>query len=105
MIKRDSICPLCGGKMTVIELLDACEEYSSLELGLLSAHCPHCQGHLEVRPGDGRIDIGYTQGNTDPRFELATSLACDDLTVEVQKQPPVLSLHMAGRRWQFRVAD
>lgn len=59
MINRHSGCPLCGGKLSALELLDACDELADAALGVLAARCPYCQGHLEIRPVAGGIEVGY----------------------------------------------
>ena len=37
MTHRHSGCPLCGGKLSALDLLNACDELADAELGILSA--------------------------------------------------------------------
>lgn len=99
-MKRDSSCPLCGAKMTPMELLDACSELINAELGVLSAGCPYCQGALEIRPEDDRIDIGYCVGADDVRFDVVNSLPCAGL--RVSRSAGGLALKAAERNWTFQ---
>lgn len=98
-MKRDSSCPLCGAKMTPIELLGACTDLAHGDLGVLSAHCPYCQGALEVRPANQRIDIGYCVGTSDVRFDAVISLPCAGLAVS--RSDAGLALKMPERSWIF----
>jgi len=100
-MKRDSSCPLCGAKMTPTELLDACSELVNAELGVLSARCPYCQGALEIRPVDDRVDIGYCVGADDVRFDVVISLLCAEL--RVSRSAGGLALNTAERNWTFPV--
>lgn len=104
MINRHSGCPLCGGKLSATDLLNACDGVADATLGVLSARCPFCQGHLEVRPAAGRIDIGYAVGTTSRRFDVATSLACDGLEIVATDEPGCLHLKSPERTWEFHEA-
>ena len=97
VIKRASNCPLCGAKMTALELLDACTEFIDPHLGILEAHCPYCQGYLEVMPSAGQVDIGYRVA--DVRFDSALSLPCDGLVVE--RTAGSMALKTQERSWAF----
>lgn len=99
VIKRTSNCPLCGAKMTAMELLDACTELIDPHLGILEAHCPYCQGYLEVMPAAGRLDIGYRVANT--RFDVALSLPCLGLEVVRSENMNGMTLKVPGRSWEF----
>jgi len=102
MTKRHSGCPLCGGKLTSLDLLDACDEFADADLGVLSARCPFCQGLLEIRPADGCIEIGYVVGGAgNRRFDVAFSLPLDGLTVE-SGEAASLQLRSPERTWVFR---
>jgi hypothetical protein len=101
VIKRSSNCPLCGAKLTAIALLDACTEIIDWRLGVLEAHCPYCQGYLEVMPAAGRADIGYMVGTNHERFDLAHSLPCEGLEVERATDTNCLTLKAPGRSWRF----
>ena len=103
MTNRHSGCPLCGGKLSALDLLDACDELVDAELGVLAARCPHCQGRLEIRPDQGRIDIGYLVG-TSPRFDVAFSLVCEGLEIVSDKEPDCLRLLAPARHWAFHEA-
>ena len=100
-MKRDSSCPLCGAKMTPTELLDACLELVNAELGVLSARCPYCQGALEIRPVDDRVDVGYCVGSAEVRFDVVISLPCAGL--RVSRSAGGLVLNTAERNWTFPV--
>lgn len=101
MINRHSGCPLCGGKLTAHDLLDACDGLADAVLGVLSARCPFCQGHLEIRPATGRIDIGYSAGTDVRRFDVAASLACDGLEIVATDEAACLRLRSPERTWEF----
>ena len=88
--------------MTPINMIDACMEISSAELGVLAARCPHCQGNFEIRPATDRIDLGYCDGGPVVRFDVAFSLSFAGLVVEHGEDPPVLVLRTSDRRWVFR---
>lgn len=103
MTHRHSGCPLCGGKLSALDLLNACDELADAELGVLSARCPHCQGRLEIRPGEGKIDIGYLVGNASPRFDVVFSLACAGLEV-LPDSDGSLRLTTPTQHWEFREA-
>ena len=99
--KRSSNCPLCGAKLTAVELLDTCTELIDSQLGVLEAHCPYCQGYLEVVPAVGRVDIGYLFG-TDPKcFNLAHSLPYEGLEVMRAKDMNCVMIKAPGRSWNF----
>jgi hypothetical protein len=104
MTKRHSGCPLCGGKLTALDLLNACDELADADLGVLSARCPHCQGRLEIRPAAGQIDIGYIVGANQPRFDVAFSIDCAGLEIVASEESASLSLRAAEQRWEFREA-
>jgi len=100
--KRDSRCPLCGAGLTAVELLDNCADLIDSRLGVVEAHCPHCQGYLEVMPASGRVDIGYLIGAARERFDTALSLPYESLDVARTDNPVCLSLRAPGRSWEFR---
>lgn len=100
--KRDSSCPLCGAQLAATELLDAGMELIDARFGVLSALCPHCQGYLEVLPTSDRLDVGYTLGTGNLRFEVAVSLPCQGLRVERSEKPPRLILKSPECNWEFR---
>lgn len=100
-MKRESDCPLCGARMTPAELLDACGELLSPELGVLAAHCPHCQGYIEVRPSPGQLEIGYLSNGASPRFEAVIALPSPNLECHRGAVPVHLSISLAGRYWAF----
>ena len=101
MVKqRTSICPLCGAQFSAIELLDTCTELVDAQLGVLDAHCPHCQGQLQVMPAAGRVDIGYLCGPAPQRFERALTLPCAGL--ELCSDIEALRLKAGGRAWEFK---
>lgn len=100
MVKRESGCPLCGARLEAAALLDACSGLLDADLGVLAARCPACQGYLEVRPVEGRLDIGYLSGaGAGQRFEVALSLLAEGLAVEAAGD--VLRVALAGRHWAF----
>jgi hypothetical protein len=101
MTKRHSGCPLCGGKLTALDLLNACDELVDADLGVLAARCPHCQGRLEIRPVAGQIDIGYVVGTDKPRFDVALSLACADLEIVAGGASDCLRLRTPDQHWEF----
>lgn len=100
-MKRDSDCPLCGAKLTPGELLDACGELLSPALGILAAHCPHCQGYIEVRPDRGSLQIGYLKGGSPALFEAVITLPCAGLEVQASTDNTRLTVALAGRSWIF----
>lgn len=99
MSHRHSGCPLCGGQLTALDLLNACDELADASLGILSARCPYCQGCLEIRPAAGRIEIGYIVGR---RFDVAFSLDCVGLEVLADAGDGSLRLRMPDKGWEFR---
>jgi hypothetical protein len=99
MARREASCPLCGAKLTPAQVLDACEEIADEKLGVLACHCPYCQGHLEVMPAAGRLDIGYLRNG---RFDVVLTLAGEGLTVLRDTASGTLRVRMAGRDWKFR---
>jgi hypothetical protein len=101
VVKREASCPLCGARMQAAELLDACDEVVDASLGVLSAHCPYCQGYLEVMPREGFVDIGYLAVGGLKRFEVALTLPCDGLTVRPLEDGSAMALEANGRRWRF----
>lgn len=99
MSHRHSGCPLCGGQLTALDLLNACDELADASLGILAARCPHCQGRLEIRPAAGHIEIGYIVGQ---RFDVAFSLDCAGLEVLADAGDGSLRLRMQEKGWEFR---
>jgi len=99
MSHRHSGCPLCGGQLTALDLLNACDELADASLGILAARCPYCQGRLEIRPAAGRIEIGYIVGQ---RFDVAFSLDCAGLEVLADAGDGSLRLRMPEKGWEFR---
>lgn len=99
-IKRESSCPLCGAKMSAAQLLDGCGGIVDAQLGVLDAHCPFCQGYLEVMPTADGIEIGYMASAGAARFDVVLSLPCDGLTV-VRTASHGLRLTAPGRTWEF----
>ncbi|MDK9725227.1 MAG: hypothetical protein OEL88_10065 [Sterolibacteriaceae bacterium MAG5] len=100
MVKRESGCPLCGARLDAAALLDACSGLLDAGLGVLAARCPACQGYLEVRPVEGRLDLGYLGGaGSAGRFEVALSLLAEGLAVE--RHDDTLRVALAGRHWAF----
>jgi hypothetical protein len=104
MINRHSGCPLCGGKLSALELLDACDELTDAALGVLAARCPYCQGHLEIRPVAGCIEVGYIVGTGVRRFDVAASLPCAGLEIVATEQADCLQLSAPDRNWAFSAA-
>ena len=102
MTHRHSGCPLCGGKLTALDLLNACDELIDADLGVLSARCPYCQGRLEIRPAAGQIDIGYIVGSELPRFDVAFSLDCAGLEIIAGGEADCLHLRTPTRHWTLR---
>ncbi len=102
MNHRHSGCPLCGGKLTALDLLNACFELSDAELGVLAARCPHCQGLLEIRPGAGQLDVGYVVGKGQPRFDVAFTLVCEGLEIMASDEAGCLQLSTPAKNWTFR---
>ena len=101
MVRREPGCPLCGARLTAPQLLDACSGLLDATLGVLEACCPFCQGHLEVRPVPGRVELGYLADAGTPRFDMALSLPCPELAV-LHLADGGLALAMPERRWDFR---
>jgi hypothetical protein len=101
VIKRDSRCPLCGATMTPANLIDACSGLLNETLGVLAARCPHCQGQLEMRPGQDQIELGYCADGEAPRFDVAYTLPCPGLQVERLEAAPGLQLIHGERVWSF----
>lgn len=101
MTNRHSGCPLCGGKLTALDLLNACDELADAAHGVLSARCPFCQGRLEIRPAAGQIDIGYVVGTDQRRFDVAFSLACEGLEMVAGDEMGGLRLRTSEQRWAF----
>lgn len=102
MTHRHSGCPLCGGKLTAFDLLNACDELVDAGLGVLAARCPYCQGRLEIRPAAGQIDLGYIVGADRPRFDVAFSLDCAGLEIVAGDEADGLHLRTPEQRWEFR---
>ena len=102
MIKPELRCPLCGARMTPIDMMDACTEIANAELGVLAARCPHCQGQFEIRPATDQIDLGYCGGTTVIRFDVALSLAVAGLVVKRGEDLTSLVLNTPDRVWKFR---
>lgn len=100
-MKRESSCPLCGARMTPMDLLDACTGLIDADLGVLEAQCPHCQGNLEIRPADAEIDIGYCVGGTETHFETALVLPYPGLNVQRAADGSALVLSAPEREWTF----
>jgi hypothetical protein len=96
--RREGQCPLCGAKLTPTQVLDACEEIADAALGALTCRCPYCQGHFDVRPGEGRVDIGYVQYD---RFDCVLSLPCTGLAVLRDTTTGALRVHSAECEWAF----
>jgi hypothetical protein len=101
VIKRDSQCPLCGAAMTPADLIEACSGLLNLELGVLTARCPHCQGHFEIQPGEDQIAVGYSAGVETPRFDVAYIQPSPGLRVERLGAQQGLTLTYADRTWVF----
>lgn len=95
MAKREASCPLCGARLSAAQVLDACEE--SVAAGILGCRCPHCQGYFEVRPADGRVDLGYLMSGL---FDAVLSLPCDGLAV-THGADGTLRLSTPERAWEF----
>jgi hypothetical protein len=102
VIKRNSRCPLCGATMTPENLIDACSGLLNMTLGVLAARCPHCQGQLEIRPGQDQIELGYCAGGDALRFDVAYTQPCPGLQVEYLEAAQGLQLIYADRVWTFR---
>lgn len=100
--KRESKCPLCGAKLTAAELLDTGTELIDPRLGVVEAHCPHCQGRLEMIPAAGRVDIGYLIGPNKERFDVALTFPLEGLEVCNTDDPHCLTLAAPQRSWAFR---
>lgn len=100
--RRDSNCPLCGARLTAAELLDAGAELLDPLLGVIEAHCPHCQGYLEMKPFPGGVEVGYLVGPDKNRFDVALSLPFEGLEVESPDDPPRVMIKAAGRSWEYR---
>lgn len=100
-LKRDSGCPLCGARMSAREILNACAELVDVDLGVLAASCPYCQGYFEVQPGDERVDLGYTVVAASPRFDAVISLPCPGLALIRGDDPPSLRVATPEGSWSF----
>ena len=100
MPRRESNCPLCGASLSAAELVHACTELLSLPLGVLASRCPHCQGYVEIQPAAGQLIVGYLSRDG-ARFDAALTLACEDLRVELETDPPRLILSLGGRRREY----
>jgi len=85
--------------MRAEELLDACGEIVDAGLGVLSCHCPYCQGYLELMPLAGRVNIGYVRNQ---RFDVVLFLPYEGLEVERTEDGVALKLKALGRDWKFR---
>jgi len=100
-MKRDSDCPLCGAKLTPAELLDACGELLSPELGVLAARCPYCQGYIEVRPTPDSLQIGYLRDGATPVFQAVITLACSGLEIRNAPEQGRMDVMLGERSWHF----
>ncbi|MBL8489916.1 MAG: hypothetical protein JNM82_03965 [Rhodocyclaceae bacterium] len=103
MRNRQSRCPLCGGDLTAIAMLDACRELLDAELGVIAGRCPHCQGYLELAPGEGGLRLGYVVRAAGlARFDAVQTLACADMRVDrIAGDRPGLRVCAGDRRWEF----
>lgn len=105
MLKREANCPLCGARMPPHEWLDAATGITNTELGVLSAQCPYCQGHLEIQPDTDRIDLGYCVGNTSVRFEIALSMPYEGLRVCHSADRSALIVDAGSHHWEYTQAE
>lgn len=96
MVKRADSCPLCGARLAPTQVLDACEEFADAAQCVLDCHCPYCQGHFEVMPAEGRLDLGYLQHG---RFDIALSLPCEGLVALTDGSS--LRIRVGERVWKF----
>ena len=55
----------------------------------------------EVRPIAGAVEIGYIFGTTQPRFDVALTLPCEGLAIQLDQDAGTLRLAAAGREWSF----
>ena len=101
MSKRESRCPLCGGTLSAVDLLDASSEVVDFDLGVIATRCPHCQGYLEVMPTPGQLDVGYSSGTGKIHFEAVMSLLCASLERVCVDDPPCMIVSAPGRSWRF----
>lgn len=105
VLTRISNCPLCGARITPCEWLAAAEALLDPELGVLLAHCPRCQGTVEIRPVDDRLELGYRQPGDRPRFDVAMRIEYPELRVEASGDTGRLVLDSADGHWEFICTD
>ena len=98
VIKREATCPLCGAKLAPEAVLDACEEIADAEQGVLECRCPFCQGHFDVRPAEGCVELGYLRHGG---FDVVVSLPAAGLAVLRDTTRGNLRLRLNGRDWRF----
>ncbi|MEW6163832.1 MAG: hypothetical protein AB1642_02090 [Pseudomonadota bacterium] len=98
MARRAASCLLCGARLAPAQVLDACEEIADAELGVLVCHCPDCQGHFDVRPVEGCVEIGYLRNG---RFDVVVPLPADGLTALREMNSGALRVRLDGRAWAF----
>ena len=96
VIKRDANCPLCGAKLTPVQVLDAEEEIADASLGVLACRCPFCQGHFDAHPQAGSIAIGYLRLG---RFDTVITLPAEGLVALTDGT--TLRLRLGDRDWKF----
>lgn len=98
VLKRDASCPLCGAKLVPAEVLDACEEIADAALGVLAGNCPHCQGHFDVHPCEGSVELGYLRHGG---FDAVVALPAPGLAVLRDTASGALRIRLAERDWKF----
>lgn len=89
-------CPLCGAHIAPAAWLDACDELLDADHGILTTHCPACQGRLELQAQPDGLQLGYRNGT---RFDAALTLDYPGLQVETGTDR--LHLRAGEREWVF----
>ncbi len=97
---KESRCPLCGAKLTALKLLDSVSGVVDPHQHVLGSHCPFCQGYLELRPGSGKVEVGYLAGPGNSHFDLVYSLSCEGLEV-LALVDGRMALKTPTRSWEF----
>lgn len=96
MAKREASCPLCGAKLTPMQVFDACGEI--VGEGILECHCPYCQGYFEAHPNTGFVEVGYLRNGG---FDVVVTLPAEGLAVLRDTATGVLRVRWEGRDWKF----
>ena len=90
----------CGHALDLAAVLGVMSPEQVRSDGRIHLHCPGCGEGLDMRLGNGRVEVGFDYFGGSMHFEVMKTLKVAGLKA-VPGEPDDLEVTLGGKRWHF----